>query len=227
MSTFLHRLARYKELSGKSREELGESLGVTGRYVGMIERGEKTVIDDSPVSILLDLRIKELSRNYVSEQPTPYAVGTKELKAKNQTLSNARILGPIGEIFTHTVPVISWAHAGTATSYEELPAHWQEHIPTLCKGPRAFGLTVEGDSMEPKCEPNDVVVVDPDAELRNGCLVVAKLKDDGVVLRRFTRLEAGRVKLIPYNPLYPAVEYSIKEFHWIYLVHSSFRRELI
>ncbi len=131
------------------------------------------------------------------------------------------------EIFPCTVPVVSWAHAGTATSYEELPEHWQEHIPTLCKSKRAFGLVIEGDSMVPRCEPNDVVIVDPDAELRNGCLVVAKLKNDGVVLRRFTRLESNRVKLIPYNPLYPSVEYLLSAFHWIYLVHSSFRRELI
>lgn len=146
---------------------------------------------------------------------------------KRESFSNARILGPVDEIFAGTVPVVSWAHAGSATSYEELPAHWQERIPTLCRGKRAFGLIVEGDSMEPKCEPNDVVIVDPDEELRNGCLVVAKLKNDGVVLRRFTRLESERIKLIPYNQIYPSVEYSLKEFHWIYPVHSSFRRELL
>lgn len=146
---------------------------------------------------------------------------------KSESSSNARILGPVSEVFVGAVPVVSWAHAGSAANYEELPAHWQERIPTLCKGKRAFGLIVEGDSMMPKVEPNDVVIVDPDVELRNGCMVVAKLKNDGVVLRRFTRLEAERIKLIPYNSMYPSVEYSLREFHWIYPVHSSFRRELL
>ncbi len=227
MSTFLQRLAQYKEICELSRDAMGEKLGVTGRYIGMIERGEKEVDDDSTISKLLDLLITESRRNYVSEDPGKYIVGESPKKRGAPTQSNARILGPVNEIFTATVPVISWAHAGTATSYEELPEHWQERIPTLCKGKRAFGLVIEGDSMVPRCEPNDVVVVDPDAELRNGCLVVAKLRDDGVVLRRFTRLEVGRVKLIPYNSLYPSVEYSLSAFHWIYLVHSSFRRELL
>lgn len=141
--------------------------------------------------------------------------------------SEVRYLGPVSEIFPNEIPVISWAHAGAATSYEELPAHWQEKIPSLCRGRRAFGLIVEGDSMEPNCKPNDVVNIDPDAELRNGCLVVAKHKDDGVVLRRFSRLEGGRIKLIAYNTLYPSTEHEPREFHWIYPVHSTFRKELL
>ena len=138
---------------------------------------------------------------------------------------NARIIGPSEDIFAGTIPVISWAHAGAATSYEELPAHWQERIPTMCRGKRAFGLIIEGDSMMPRCEPGDIVNVDPDLEPRNGCLVVVKLKNDGVMLRRFTRLSDTRVKLIAYNTLYPSTEHELKEFHWIYPVHSTFRRE--
>jgi len=85
---------------------------------------------------------------------------------------------------------------------------------------------VEGDSMRPRCEPGDIVAVDPDQSPRNGCLVVAKLKNDGVVLRRFVPMEAERVKLIPYNELYPSVEYSLNEFHWIYPVLSTVRKEM-
>jgi SOS-response transcriptional repressor LexA len=142
-------------------------------------------------------------------------------------VSNARILGPVAEIFVGSVPVISWAHAGTATSYEELPEHWQDRIPTLCKGSRAFGLAIEGDSMQPNCQPGDIVTVDPDADLRNGCLVVVKLKNDGVMLRRFSRITDSRVRLIAYNQIYPSTDHDLKEFHWIYAVHSTFRREMI
>lgn len=124
------------------------------------------------------------------------------------------------------IPVISWAHAGQAVSYEELPVHWQEMIPSICKGPRAFSLVVEGDSMEPRCMAGDIVAIDPDEDLRNGCMVVAKLRDDGIILRRYVKIDGERVKLIPYNTLYPSIEYSLKDFHWIYPVHSTTRREL-
>jgi SOS-response transcriptional repressor LexA len=215
-TTFLQKLTRYREICSLSRDEVGAKLGVTGRYIGMIERGEKSVTDDSAMARLLDMLIKDAERNFVSEGVTPY---------KFEPRSNARIIGPAEDIFVGTIPVISWAHAGAATSYEELPAHWQERIPTMCRGKRAFGLVIEGDSMMPRCEPGDIVNVDPDLEPRNGCLVVVKLKNDGVMLRRFTRLSDTRVKLIAYNTLYPSTEHELKEFHWIYPVHSTFRRE--
>lgn len=149
------------------------------------------------------------------------------IREETNPASNARLIGPIDEVFIGSVPVISWAHAGAAACYEELPPHWQNRIPTMCKGKRAFGLVIEGDSMTPQCMPGDIVTVDPDVELRNGCLVVAKLKDDGVILRRFTRLDSQRLKLIAYNTLYPSTEHMMSDFHWIYPVHSTFRRELM
>ncbi|MFZ4764002.1 MAG: S24 family peptidase [Roseimicrobium sp.] len=75
------------------------------------------------------------------------------------------------------------------------------------------------------CMPGDTVIVMPDEEPRSGCLVVAKLKDDGVILRSRARLHGGGIKLIAYNPLYPAEEYLDSDFHWIYPVHSTAREE--
>lgn len=132
---------------------------------------------------------------------------------------------PQGALPVYWIPVISWAHAGEAATYEELPQHWQDRLPVATKTERGFGLVVEGDSMSPRCEPGDVVVIEPDKSYHNGCLVVAKIKNDGVVLRRFMRLPDGRIRLIPYNEMYPAMEYGPEAFHWIYLVVSNIRRE--
>ncbi len=89
MSTFSQRLARYKELSGLSRDEIGEKLGVTGRYVGMIERGEKTVEDDTAVSILLDFRLSELQRNCQRTlRPTSLALRQNLRRAHSPTLAS-------------------------------------------------------------------------------------------------------------------------------------------
>jgi len=135
---------------------------------------------------------------------------------------------PSPSVFRHDVtwvPLVSWAHAGKAATYEELPAHWQDSIPTICQSPNAFALQIEGDSMEPRCEQGDVVIVMPGEEARNGCLAVAKLVDDGVVLRRYTKLANGQVRLIAYNTMYPTLDYESAAFHWIYPVHSTVRRE--
>ena len=104
MSTFLQKLARYKELSGMSREEIGQKLGVTGRYIGMIERGEKTVDESSAISLLLDLRISDASRNIVPESPAEYITGArallKRLREKNR-LSVSELATAVG----YSVPV--------------------------------------------------------------------------------------------------------------------------
>ena len=66
MSNFLQKLKQYRSKTGLSRDDAGKSLGVSGRYIGIIEREEKVVDEDSPVALLLDLRLKELNRNSVS-----------------------------------------------------------------------------------------------------------------------------------------------------------------
>lgn len=210
MSTFLQRMTRYREQCGISRDEMGKSLGVTGRYIGMIERGEKTVAEDSAISRLLALYEDQWKKKGVKEDATKYH-------------TESRV--PPGAQPVRWVPLISWVHAGEAASYEELPLDQQDVTPTLCRDTRAFALTVEGDSMMPKIEHGDQLIVMPSEEPRNGCIVVAKLRDDGVIVRRFSRLPNEKVKLIAYNTLYPSTEHSPKEFHWIYPVHSTVRRE--
>ena len=155
----------------------------------------------------------------------PIAAGVEHAQSTVAEQSQGYRVIPAGAVPMRSINVISWAHAGEAASYEELPQHWQGQVFTTCRDDRAFGLTVDGDSMEPRCLHGDVVVVMPGEEARSGCLVVAKLRNDGVVLRRYTVAGAGRIRLTAYNPLYPATEHDRREFHWIYPVESTVRKE--
>lgn len=121
------------------------------------------------------------------------------------------------------IPVLSWAQAGVAVAYEELPKEWQRQIsiPVNCPDKKAFGIELRGDSMEPRFYEGDTVVVMPNVRPRTGCLVVARLKNDGVMFKRFFMDESGeKVELLSYNPLYPPMHYSIEDFSWIYPVFS-------
>ena len=123
------------------------------------------------------------------------------------------------------VPVFLWSVATEVVSCDEMLKSSSTTLPCICDSDRAFALVYEGDSMKPLCLPKDILVIDPDAALRSGCLVVAKLRDDGITLRRYAKIDEERAMLIPYNTLYPSVEYSLKDFHWIYPVHSTIRQE--
>jgi len=115
------------------------------------------------------------------------------------------------------IRVTSWAHAGEATNYEELPNSWQDQIPTECRDPKAFAVRLEGPSMEPKFSEGDLLILQPSEEAYSGCLAVCRFKSDGVVFRRVEFLPDA-IRLIALNPAYPTDTYPREEFAWIYPV---------
>jgi len=124
------------------------------------------------------------------------------------------------------VPIISWARAGAASSYEEMPFDWQDVIPSDCPDDNAFGLILVGDSMEPKYSPGDVVVLMPLRQPRSNQLVGAKIRDQGVVFKILTVLtDPRRFRLSSYNSaVYPPVELRESDFEWIYPAYEVRRR---
>lgn len=129
-------------------------------------------------------------------------------------------------VFPREVGVVSWSHAGQAATYEEIPKDWREKVATTSRDRRAFGVVVEGDCMEPKYMPGDILILEPSREPVNGKPVVAKLKDDAVQVRIYQKLRNGKVSLASMKPqIYRTEEYDPSDFHWIFPVHSMVRRE--
>jgi SOS-response transcriptional repressor LexA len=208
---FSERLRQLRQHYGWSQEELANQLGVSRNYVGMMEGGREPggtlikLFESLEAEMNLGTSGESLA---LREEPVPYRVNVKP-----------------AALPVRSVPIISWAHAGVAASYEELPLDWQNTLATTCQDKDAAAFQVEGDSMEPRCLHGDLIVVSPNAQLRNGCLVVAKFRNDGVVLRRYFPLGGTRLQLTAYNPIYPNSEHDHSEFHWIYYVHSTTRIE--
>ncbi len=118
-----------------------------------------------------------------------------------------------------SVPLVSWAHAGSAATYEELPKHWRGSVSSMSRDRRAFAVAVEGDSMEPKFLPGDRIVLEPSNPPCNGKPVVAKFAhDESVQLRIYFKLPSGRIRLAPINPIYPTLEHKASDFAWIFPV---------
>jgi len=62
----------------------------------------------------------------------------------------------------------------------------------------AFALEVKGNSMAPKIEDGDIIVVSPKLESRNGDICVIRVNDEDTVKR--VKIEEQFVHLIPLNP---------------------------
>lgn len=207
-------LAALIEADGRPKNAIAKAVGV---QPPALSRWLKGAIPDgkhlASLSKVLNVSVNKLL-NAEAKDPA-------QMVERKESFSREPMLSTMAPSW---IPVISWAHAGNACSYEELPPHWQEYIPTICKSPDTFALSIEGDSMLPYCREGDVAVVMPHELPRNGCLVVAKLKNDGVVLRRFSQAK-NTIRLTPNNPIYLPTEHNETDFHWIYPVHSTVRRE--
>lgn len=199
-----NRFSSFREHRGLTQSEMGNLLGITGKYVGMIERGEKDVDDESSLGLLFRIQ-EEKSAN---DQPVSKAERASNSKQEEDPVEYSRI---------RMIPVTGWAHAGEAESYEEIPEAWKGKIPTECRDLKAFGVRLEGDSMEPKYTEGDWLVVQPSEQAHSGCLVVAKFLHDGVIFRRF-EITGKIVTLVPLNRRYQPSQHSLEDFAWIYPV---------
>lgn len=99
------------------------------------------------------------------------------------------------------LPVIGKVPAGVPI--EAIEEHAGEVVvPPGQAKPGCFALKVAGDSMSPRILDNDVVVVAPCPDPRNGQIVVTRVNCDGeVTLKRFQR-DGDVVALVPENPNY-------------------------
>lgn len=119
------------------------------------------------------------------------------------------------------VPIVAWAQAGGLKAYTDLDPSWHEYTATTCLDENCFAVTIEGDSMEPKFTAGDIAILMPNVEPRNGCLVVCKLKNEGVFFKLFHQSSDGKhFNLTSYNPVYPVMECRPDDFVWIYPVYQ-------
>ncbi len=126
-----------------------------------------------------------------------------------------------------TIPVRSWAQAGTGLDFEELPLEWQKWIATDCPDEQAFAVEIQGDSMEPKYFQGDIAVLMPSHQPRNGSLVVARLENEGVIFKVFTARDQFPNRLCcftSYNSVFQPIEVPENRVVWNCPVYQVVRQ---
>lgn len=124
---------------------------------------------------------------------------TPQIIAKDTSSS---IPQPLTQESTILLPILGAVSAGngvyadnTIEGYERIPSSWlHDHNEIL--------LRVRGDSMYPKFEDNDLILVHPQENLENGEYGVVLIDDDNGVVKRVMHKE-NSIELISVNPLYP------------------------
>ena len=108
------------------------------------------------------------------------------------------------------IPVLGTVAAGIPISavedildYEEIPQSWQNQG-------EFFGLKIKGDSMEPRMESGDVVIVKQQSDANSGDTVIVLVNGDDATCKRLEKTDNG-IMLVSTNPKYPPMFYSLDD----------------
>jgi repressor LexA len=114
------------------------------------------------------------------------------------------------------LPVISAVPAGkVATLFH--PDYVDDYVTVDdVKDPQAFALKVKGNSMAPRIEDGDVVIVSPVQEARSGDICVIRVNGEDTLKK--VKLEGNYIHLIPLNPEFEPVTVKRKEVNFVWKV---------
>ena len=123
---------------------------------------------------------------------------------------------PLRRIKLVRLPVLSSVPGGKPNLIFH-PDHIEKYITVDdVKDGNAFALKVEGDSMSPRIENGDVIIVSPKREVRNGDICVIRANDEDTVKK--VNFENSYVHLVPLNHHYEPVSVKKKDVTFIWRV---------
>jgi phage repressor protein C with HTH and peptisase S24 domain len=125
-------------------------------------------------------------------------------------------------LLAEEVPVVAFASAGEAVEFTDqgYPAGGGMYFlprPPQFTDPNGFGVEVAGDSMVPKYEDGQVVMVDTRKRPVSGDYAVIGLMTGEKYVKRY-REAGGRIILESVNPLYPPVVVEPQEVRFAYKI---------
>ena len=182
-ATFSKNLKYYLKIRNKTQLDLAKAIGVSNTTINNYVKGYNTPRMDKLDKICNYLRI---------ERSDLLNTSTSEEK---KTTSALRI------------PVLGNVAAGIPISavedildYEEVPSSWQSQG-------EFFALRIKGDSMQPKIDDGDVVIVRQQSDANSGDTVIALVNGDDATCKRLEKTDNG-IMLVSTNTKYPPMFYS-------------------
>jgi len=179
------RIKRARIDAGFSVEELAQRIGKNRATIYRYERGE---IADLPTTIL---------------EPLARALNTTPAELMGWDYED--ISSPSKGV---KIPVLGSVAAGVPISAISNIEDYEEITPEMAKSGEHFALRVKGDSMSPRIDNNDIVIVRQQALVNNGDVAVVLGNGDEATVKEIKKLPDG-LMLIGWNTsVYPPKVYS-------------------
>lgn len=168
-----------------TKRELAKRIGVHESSINKYEKG----LVDIPLS-----KISELAR--VLKVTEAYLMGWEEKSEQPPQGLQIPVLGTVAA----GIPISA---VEDILDYEEVPQSWENQG-------EFFALKIKGDSMEPRMESGDVVIVKQQSDANSGDTVIVLVNGDDATCKKLQKTDNG-IMLVSTNPKYPPMFYSNEE----------------
>ena len=143
-------------------------------------------------------------RNYMRGIKVPNAQALVKLSRALVTTTDYLLSG--SPLRPDRIPLLSKIPGGDPAAWtdgEYPPGFGEEFIDRgEITDPNSFALIVEGDSMSPRINSGDIVIISPNTPVTNRAIAVVSVDDDDRTLKRIIFLNDGKVLLQPENETY-------------------------
>ena len=147
--------------------------------------------------------------------------GRAILASENADLAVDLQLPPlIRELRNHSVSIIQ---VSTGQSHDDQIVQFVECPEVRRLFPDAFALQIDGDSMSPRINDGDVVVLSPSVPAAQGHIAVVRLPDQIGVTCKIIRTTQSEVHLIPINERYETKTVASENLLWALAVLCHIR----
>lgn len=181
--TFSKNLKRYLKLNNKSQTDLANHMGISKQIVSDWVGGKKYP------------RIDKIQQ--IADYFCIYKSDLTEEK------------GGIG-VLGVKIPILGKVIAGIPIDAVEEIIGYEEISDTMAKTGDFFALQIKGDSMEPRMNEGDVVIVKKQETVDTGDIAIVLVNGDEATVKKIKILNDG-IMLIPFNSKYDPWEYTAED----------------
>ena len=195
----INKVKRLSKEKGIKQGFLCSQLGMTYAYLNDVAKGKSTMSDDriKKIADVLGTTYEYLTNQ--TDDPKPKNKKTPEIT------SNADIISTGKNIYM--IPLFENVSAGFGAYADD---HITDYIPMYFSNPseakESIFIVVRGDSMYPKIENGDSVLIHKQSSVDSGTIAVVLLDEDEALVKRVV-YDNDWIELQSINPMYPPMRF--------------------
>lgn len=183
------RISELLNQNGMNAKELAEKVGATPSTIySLIQRGS------SRIDVNLLIKIADVL----------HTSADAIIKGEDYSIDSRSARKGI------RIPVLGRVAAGIPIEAIENIIDYEEIPEQLAKGGEFFGLQIKGDSMSPRIQEGDVVIVRKQEYAEDGEIVIAMVNGDEACCKRLRKYQGG-IQLISFNSAYEPMVFTDEE----------------